>query len=101
MPPGASPPPAWLTRRASRAGWVAPATWVGHCGVGALPRPRTPSPPDRGGSRLGVRCDGFVFSIVVIYIKLYIFNQYTPGKCLMGWDRLTRPRGSGGVGDRV
>ena len=36
MPPGASPPPAWLTRRASRAGWVAPATWVGHCGVGAF-----------------------------------------------------------------
>ena len=52
MPPGASPPSAWLTRRASRAGWVAPATWVGHCGVGALPRPRTPSPPDRMGSRL-------------------------------------------------
>ena len=79
---------------------MAPATWVGHCGVGASPRPRTPSPPDRGGARLGVRCDGFVlYILLLIYIKLYLINQYTPGKCPMGWERLTRPRGSGGVGD--
>ena len=65
MPPGASPPPAWLTRRASRAGWVALATWVGHVGSGLCPDPEPRAPPRSGGSRLS--CGEDVQRSFVIY----------------------------------
>ena len=94
-----------LAHQASQQGWLGGPGHMGGSlrGRGFAPTPN-PEPPRSGGSRLssiGVRCDGFVFLLLLIYIKLYIFNQYTPGKCPMGCDRLTRPRGSGGVGDRV
>ena len=92
-PPGSPGEPAGLAR------WPRPHGWV-TAGSGLRPDPE-PRAPRSGGSRLGVRCDGFVIVLLLIYIELYIFNQYTPGKCPMGWGRLTRPRGSGGVGDRV
>ena len=57
MPPRATPPVAWLTSLTTRTGWVAPATGMGKWGVGAKPRPQTPTPrlcvlPVYGTSRM-------------------------------------------------
>ncbi len=49
VPSRAPQPAAWRSGASSRAGRVAPAPWMGLGGVGAKPRPRTPSPPPRGG----------------------------------------------------
>ena len=44
VPPRAKPQAAWLTSLTTRTGWVAPATGMGKWGVGAKPRPQTPTP---------------------------------------------------------
>jgi len=49
VPPRAPQPATWRSCAFARAGRVAPATWTGLGGVGVSPRPRTPSPPLRGG----------------------------------------------------
>ncbi len=49
VPPRAPQPATWRSGASSQAGRVAPASWMGLGGVGAKPRPRTPSPPPRGG----------------------------------------------------
>ena len=45
VPPRAASPAAWLTSLTVRAGWVTPTTGMGQWGVGAKPRPQTPSTP--------------------------------------------------------
>ena len=45
VPPRAPQPATWRSGASSQAGRVAPASWMGLGGVGAKPRPRTPSPP--------------------------------------------------------
>ena len=49
VPLRAPPLATWRSGPSALAGRVAPATWMGLWGVGAWPRPRTQSPPPRGG----------------------------------------------------